>query len=154
MATSPIYSLVYLSRAKRAMSSQELDGLLVKARDINATLNITGMLLYHSGAFMQILEGPKDAVTELFYEKIIKDERHHKVVVTTKGFAPRRQFSGWRMSFENLDGRGEIRPDGFSSFIPDGSAEGLVPDHADRTVQILNNFRKAFGTPTNSDATP
>ena len=47
--------LVYVSLANQEMSESHLEDLLKKARIKNETLNITGMLLYRDGFFMQAL---------------------------------------------------------------------------------------------------
>ena len=49
--------LIYASSATKAMSQDELKALLAKARTNNQRDNITGMLLYNDGNFLQVLEG-------------------------------------------------------------------------------------------------
>jgi hypothetical protein len=62
------------------LSPSELDEILLKSRVNNASLGITGILLFNLGSFFQVLEGEKVTV-ETLYEKISKDKRHNK---TTK----------------------------------------------------------------------
>lgn len=62
----------------------------------NPSLDITGMLVYNGGNFIQALEGPKESVTQLF-EKISKDERHRNVLVLLSGGIDKREFPDWAM---------------------------------------------------------
>jgi hypothetical protein len=52
-----LVSLVYVSVARELMSDEDLKAILEVARRKNAERNITGMLLYRSGYFIQALEG-------------------------------------------------------------------------------------------------
>ena len=61
-----MYRLVYLSAAKTLFSKAELLDLLVKAREKNHRRGLTGILLYRNGDFLQLLEGEKTVVEEIF----------------------------------------------------------------------------------------
>ena len=74
-----LLEVVYISASKAPLSPDALRELLAKARANNARLDITGMLTYAQGSFLQILEGPEAPVTALF-KKIARDPRHHKVL--------------------------------------------------------------------------
>ena len=55
-----MYQLLYLSTAVNLMANDELDSLLSEAKTNNHEINITGMLVYHDGCFIQTLEGEKN----------------------------------------------------------------------------------------------
>ena len=61
-----IFQLIYRSTAARQLTPNELIELLEQSRAKNARLNITGMLLFHGGCFMQLLEGNETDVRELY----------------------------------------------------------------------------------------
>jgi len=84
------------------MTDTELTTILVKSRENNLKKNITGMLLYAKGVFMQVLEGAEDVVNEI-YEKIILDERHKNMIKLAIGTEDERIFSEWSMGFLALD---------------------------------------------------
>ena len=90
--------LVYASAATIDFDDEQLDSLLSIARTNNATADVTGVLLYRSGSFFQTLEGPGDAVSELF-EKISRDPRHTNVLVLASNQTVERNFGEWRMGF-------------------------------------------------------
>lgn len=84
------------------MSHEELKNLLIQSREKNKTLDITGMLLYREGTFMQIIEGEKKNVVEL-YDTILRDERHHGILEVLTGEITERNFEDWSMGFLNMD---------------------------------------------------
>jgi hypothetical protein len=79
-----IFFLIYVSSALKLMGELELLSLLELSRAKNVRLNITGLLLYKEGNFMQMLEGEKDTVLNL-YAAIQKDVRHHNVITVMTG---------------------------------------------------------------------
>lgn len=82
------------------MSDQQLLALLDGARTFNRSRNITGLLLYKGGTFLQCLEGPI-AELEALYARIEKDPRHRAVTMISCGEGPR-QFAQWSMGFVNV----------------------------------------------------
>ena len=98
----PLVSLIYASSAVKRMSQEELLAILEKSRENNEKRNITGMLLYKDGNFLQVLEGEDTAVTDLYYA-ITKDERHTDLQLLLKREITKRTFSDWEMGFINLE---------------------------------------------------
>ena len=100
-AAAALHFLIYVSRAVAPMSGQALNELLKKSRDFNRSIGITGCLIYQDGFFMQMLEGPRDAVFALF-EKIETDPRHLEVGIVIEAPARRRIFVDWSMGLRDL----------------------------------------------------
>ena len=111
-------SLVYVSTSTKLLSAEELLDILKVSRVNNAAKEITGLLLYKGGNFMQALEGPDEAVLEL-YEKIKTDPRHKNAFLISKEQIHSRQFSNWGMAFTNLDTPDIKNEPGFSQFLHD-----------------------------------
>lgn len=84
------------------MSDDELLDLLQTARVKNAENNITGMLLYSEGTFMQVLEGEKEDLQRV-YNYILADLRHRNIIVMITGMLNERIFSKWSMSFASVN---------------------------------------------------
>ncbi len=82
------------------MEDAELLPLLDKARVANARRGVSGMLLYKSGSFLQVLEGEAGDV-EALIATIERDPRHEDVRILRKDAGPR-QFGEWSMGFQNL----------------------------------------------------
>lgn len=111
-----IYFLIYISSATRPFSKDDLLKLLAKCRQNNTQLGITGMLLYKSGFFQQILEGSEEAVKSL-YAKIKLDPRHRGVIKAFDGFDEEHQFSEWSMGFYDLDSADVANIPGYSQYL-------------------------------------
>lgn len=97
-----LHQLVYISKATEIFDQDGLFKILDAAKENNSHQNITGSLLYDGGRFIQILEGEKEAITEL-YEKISEDERHTNVKLLYLEEASIRLFPNWSMNMVNLN---------------------------------------------------
>ncbi|MBV9962346.1 MAG: BLUF domain-containing protein [Parafilimonas sp.] len=97
-----IYYLVYLSSASHLYSNQELADILSASRLNNSRKNITGILLYHDGNVIQVLEGDREEVTAL-YSIIKEDSRHKQVIKMVDGMSDERNFPDWSMGFKAID---------------------------------------------------
>ena len=58
------------------LTNVDLDHILTSARRRNAAANITGLLLYYRGEFVQILEGETQSVENIYAKFIGPDIRH------------------------------------------------------------------------------
>ena len=116
--TMSVYQIVYISAATIPFSDDDLKELLVVSRANNSSLGVSGMLVFHKGSFIQVLEGEHSAV-ESVLEKIEKDDRHSKVVVLLKGETAERTFESWAMGFLPSESLSDI-PEGFHPFLKSG----------------------------------
>lgn len=96
------YQIVYTSAETRKMRPQDLTALLKEARTNNERLGVTGLLLYRKGTFIQVLEGERMNVKDL-YDRIVRDERHQGVSQLKAGPVDEREFGEWAMGFRELD---------------------------------------------------
>ena len=92
--------LIYISRSCIAASSPEMAAIENIAKSRNALRDVTGFLYYDDQAFVQVLEGPAEAVDEIF-AKIDTDPRHQDVRVLEHGWIEERQFGDWAMGLYN-----------------------------------------------------
>ena len=77
---------MYESTATQAMTDAKLWTLLQQARSNNEARGITGLLLYASGHFLQVLEGPEQVVRRLF--DTIQDDPQHTNIETLLATPP------------------------------------------------------------------
>ena len=96
-----IYRIIYLSSATKLLSNNELKNLLSNSKTKNITNEITGLLLYIDGDFLQVIEGNKKDVLNLF-ELIKTDNRNRFVIPVFSDFVEKRQFPDWSMGFSQL----------------------------------------------------
>lgn len=97
-----VFTLIYLSTMARPMSGTDLADLLAECRRKNGVLGVTGLLIYHEGHVMQLLEGEQHVVRDL-YARIFEDPRHHGLLLVWTSLADHRRFPDWTMGFEDLD---------------------------------------------------
>jgi hypothetical protein len=96
-------SIVYSSRATTPMGSAALSELLAQSRQNNKREDLTGMLLYRSGYFLQVLEGPDESVRTRM-ALIERDSRHSGIRLLIEEPIGERLFSEWTMGYEQLSG--------------------------------------------------
>ena len=70
--------LLYASRAAGPLTQGLIDSILAQSRRRNPDQGITGILCYSDDIFLQVLEGGRDAVCEVF-NTIVADPRHTSV---------------------------------------------------------------------------
>jgi len=95
-------NIVYVSTAVKLMHENQLFDILHNARQHNAALNISGVLLYSEGTFIQVLEG-RDSVIDALYSRIEADQRHKNVVKLIDEPIAEKSFSQWLMGFTVTD---------------------------------------------------
>jgi hypothetical protein len=88
--------LMYASRATAGVDAEELSAILRQSRGSNPARGITGALCLASGNFIQVLEGSRVAVNEL-YHHIASDPRHTGVTLLSYQEVTERRFAGWSM---------------------------------------------------------
>lgn len=109
-------TLVYVSLAARPMTDADLSDLLATCRKNNRKKEITGLLLYRDGFFMQALEGEETVIDEL-YTHIRNDQRHSDVLLICKEAIAERSFAEWSMGFKALDQSQLQSLEGFTDFL-------------------------------------
>ena len=88
--------LLYASRPAAPLTAAVVDAILVQSRAHNARLGITGILCYGRDTFLQVLEGGRDEVCEL-YNTIVRDDRHDHVRILCYEEIAERRFGNWTM---------------------------------------------------------
>jgi hypothetical protein len=97
---SMLFQVLYSSLATEHLGAHAMRELLAHARERNAVVGITGVLIYYpeSREIVQVLEGPKPAVLALL-EKLRMDPRHQRVVVHFEAAICDRDLGTWPMGF-------------------------------------------------------
>ena len=90
----PYSFILYVSQATDALDQSAQIALREKAI-LNAHIkDITGVLVYRKGFFMQYIEGQEQAVHELF-SKLRGNDRHFNVRILSQGAVEARLFFDW-----------------------------------------------------------
>jgi hypothetical protein len=100
----PVSQWLYRSRAVGAWGPQELRELLDQAQQRNARQELTGLLVFSQGCFVQWLEGAPEALDPV-RESIQHDPRHTDVRTLYAPPHAQRLFPGWSMQLAVADGQ-------------------------------------------------
>jgi hypothetical protein len=87
---------LYASHAAGAVTADIVDAILVQSRRNNPAAGVTGMLCFTDRIFIQVLEGGRDAVSDLF-KAIVSDPRHQGVRLMLFEEIAERSFGVWTM---------------------------------------------------------
>lgn len=95
-----LIQLVYRSRSQ--IVGDEYEKLMATCLRNNPARDITGVLISHSGWFLQVLEGSAVNVNSLF-KVIEKDPRHSDFLLLRFNAIATRDFSDWSMASIEVD---------------------------------------------------
>ncbi len=96
-ARPDLWAIVYLSKAARRVTPDDLQHVLVGARRRNVEEGITGVLLYADGYFLQYLEGPKAGMNKV-YSLIKMHPLHYGLIDLVREPIVTREFAEWSMA--------------------------------------------------------
>lgn len=93
-----LHRIIYASRVKipEADLDHEIHAIIRASIRNNRDVAVTGLLLVHDGWFVQALEGPAEAVMNV-YRRIGDDPRHEGSRVLAAGPVASREFGDWNM---------------------------------------------------------
>ena len=141
--------LIYASTAVHSLNANQLFLLIEDARAKNQRLGVTGILVYMSGRFLQVLEG-EAAVIEELYATIELDQRHREVTRIIFESISKREFRDWSMSLIDLSG------DKLRQFVlmanPTSGTLSLSHLRNGRVKKLLLAFCEGRWGPTSADA--
>jgi hypothetical protein len=124
--------LVYYSISNIELTPEAMSDILVPARKYNSKNNITGCLLFHNKIFLQLLEGDKEVVQNL-YQSIKKDTRHSNITLLVEEEMKEKMFPGWSMAFHDLNNN----PSNINQFIKNID---FFADNTDKQTEAIDLF--------------
>jgi hypothetical protein len=139
-----LHALVYVSTATTMLSLADIDHLLICAQKHNQEENITGVLLYDAGNFMQYIEGPLPNLTRV-YQIIKNSAQHHGIVELLKWKIDAREFPDWSMAFRSVNAVGMTLPNAHGELLLEWLTAPLNP--ASAAGVLLTNFWNRSRTP-------
>ncbi len=138
-AAHALVRCIYTSRAEGELTREHILSILQAAREKNARLGITGMLLHDDGVFFQILEGAKETIDALF-ATISRDARHNKITKIIVEPIAERDFSDWTMGYAEISQREMQSIEGLNDFFTDGHT--LLDLDEGRAKKLLAGFKE------------
>jgi len=113
-ASKKVTQFAYMARYTGRTVERDLAEIADKAKRNNERLGITGVLVYDAGVFIQVLEGPNDAVTHMM-TRILSDQRADNVAILFYRLVDQRELGHWSMLTLRLD-RSGIGPFSLETF--------------------------------------
>lgn len=107
-------TLIYTSRPTTCVTARSLKAIAENAAQRNARCGVTGLLLYGSGCYFQLLEGGETTVNTIF-RRIESDPRHSHIRILHKQRADHRLFPEWHMGKLNLDTPNQSKAEAWQS---------------------------------------
>ena len=103
-----IYTSKYVGREEDI--DDVLADIVTRSKINNLEFDITGLLFYHNGRFIQVLEGDRDSLEGLM-SILEKDGRHQNIQRIVDQTIKKRAFKEWNMDSLNLSEDATIDPD-------------------------------------------
>ena len=136
-----LMTLIYVSSATRSFSRADIKDILQHSRQANAEKDITGLLLFKDGNFMQVLEGDAATVDEL-QEKITQDPRHHDIITLLRKPIAQRSFADWKMGFKDLNDLTSAEKAGHSDYLDRPLNDTTYVTQPSHAFMLLNTFKQ------------
>lgn len=136
---SNLWTIVYVSTATHLLSDDELEALLAASRSKNPARDITGILLYDDGNFMQVIEGPRQAAFDL-YDRIQQDPLHTGLITLIEQPIKKRLFFEWAMEFRNLRNLSSEDLANASPYLEESLLSDAYIKEPNRSLKLLQTF--------------
>lgn len=134
-----LLQLIYTSRLV-GNDESALESIHASALRHNKGNSVTGMLLFHKGYFLQVLEGdPNDVLVT--YHRICHDTRHKEIRLLVEQSTKDRHFPNWLMGFRSLKDADAIEFPEYAPYFKEGFGGGEIyakPGIALRMLQAFN----------------
>ena len=130
--------VLYVSDAASLMRDNDLKNMLSEARKNNLEHEITGVLFYISGKFIQCIEGKEKKVDQLV-SNIKEDKRNTSLVVLSQSEIATRSFPNWSMGFRTYSVEEFSNEDGFFRLDDEGFLKDLETRH-EELIKIMLAF--------------
>ena len=128
--SNDLFRIIYVSTARPGLTDKDMLNLLNTSQSNNDERYITGYLVHNGDNFMQLIEGPRAEVAEVF-SHILNDDRHSGVVRILSERAERRAFPDWSMNYFRVDA---AAGNGLMLVRRDDPVDSLMPAHVPRDL--------------------
>lgn len=123
------------------MDGDDLKSLLEGARRSNGAHDITGVLLYQAGYFLQVLEGTPEDVMPLF-RRIERDGRHTDIQKLYDQEIEERGFADWSMGFHVVTGPDLESCEGYNDVLTDAVITTEIDLANEMTFCVVSLFKQ------------
>jgi len=122
-------SWLYVSRATRTLNAcHDVKQIVAVSRQRNASLSLTGALIFSGSHFAQYLEGPATSL-EAVASSICNDDRHVRIATLVCRTHSTRRFAEWSLAYA-----------GPSRFVDQEISSAAAEADADSILELLTAF--------------
>jgi len=134
-----MHTLIYLSASSFLFSNEEIIDILNTSQSNNLRNDITGVLLYHEGSIIQILEGEREVIHTLF-NKICLDRRHKGIIKVLDSVIKERSFADWSMGFRQLSNHDWSELKGYLDIDNGKKFSQIVNSKSPDVITLIKSF--------------
>ena len=135
--------LIYISSAVTELVPAQLRDILNGARANNRKHQVTGLLLYHDGTFIQVLEGQANTVDTTF-ARIRRNGLHSGILILSQAEVSDRLFAEWHMAFAQPNRLLQEEEDGVVAFKTVVDDLQSLEDRDPRVAILLRTYLSGF----------
>lgn len=132
-------SLIYLSAATKLFSNTDLLDILTVSRLKNTSLGITGLLIYHEGSIIQILEGDEMQLN-LVFDSIKNDARHKNIIKYGNFNIAEKSFPDWSMGFKQISDDNWKKLEGYLDLNEKEKFDWIKNSGNNQTIKLIKAF--------------
>jgi hypothetical protein len=134
-----VFQLIYTCALHSGVNCKDLEKIAADSRFQNLKNEITGILLCKDGSILQVLEGEREIVKNL-YARIIQDTRVMNPLVLIQRRVADREFPNWSMGYRNAN-----RTEFAFELTIESMQENLSRDLSAETHTISRTFARVNG---------
>ncbi|MFX4228526.1 MAG: BLUF domain-containing protein [Porticoccaceae bacterium] len=133
-----IRQVIYRSKKASGFPESEIQSMFQNFKTPNTTYEITGILFYIDGNFIQCLEGSEANIEQLL-SNIIHDPRNTALTILSDSMVKGRRFPTWWMGFRNMSANELMQQKGFVDISRKETLEGLL-SHYKEMLNLMIDF--------------
>ncbi len=133
--------LVYSSESTSLVDWPLLKDIFATAEENNASKDVSGILLNSGMVFLQVLEGDKAVVRDL-YNEISQDPRHHDCQIHALERIDDRSFGSWKMRGFNIDKLDPEDQESIKARFCDDTGNLFIDRSKDSTLALIEAVEK------------
>ncbi len=130
---------IYVSTARLPADAAMLEEILSVSARNNARADLTGMLLYAGGTFMQVLEG-EEADVNATHLRIERDSRHTGLIVLEHAPIETRSFARWSMGYRGIGAADMLQHPAYAPFFSEGFDASVLGAKPGVALAMLRHF--------------
>lgn len=135
--------LIYASKCDKSLSEFDLIRILYDASGGNARVGVSGVLIHKAGQFLQILEGDRFSINQIF-SRIQNDTRHFSLeMIDVSGNST--PLSNDFMAYRNANSTFDLK---YKPLFKDNFDFNTLKNHPATAYDFLKNIYHAVETPT------